>query len=70
MRVGDHASIVKMVWTGDVREMAVEEEDIPLLRRHCRDLLAVFDVVVVSALNRWVQSFRMVIEVLHETYGN
>lgn len=66
MRVRDDASIIKMVRTSDVREKTVKEENVSLLRRHCRNLLAFWDVVIISTLDWGVQSFRMVIEILRD----
>ena len=67
MRVSDHTSVMKVVRTCDMGKKTMKQEDISLLRRHGRNLLALRDVIVVSAFNWWVQSFGMVIEILHET---
>ena len=67
VRVGNHASIMKVIRTSDVRKKPVKEKNVPFLRCHSCNLFAIRNVLVVSTLNWGIKTFRMVIEPLHDT---
>jgi hypothetical protein len=69
MRIGDDSGIVQLVWTSNVWQESVHQEDIALFRSHAVELLASNAMLAVNTIHRRIDTLWMIQQVLASPYN-